>query len=102
MWNDSLQKGFLPSETSKGIISLIHKKKEKDLITNYRPITLLNIDYKIIAAAYAARLKKVISSLVGSNQRGFIPGRDIRVSILEAKLALSLSKQFNLNGAFIM
>jgi hypothetical protein len=39
---------------------------------------------------------------VGHNQRGFIPGRDIRVSILEAKLALILGQKLGINGSFII
>jgi hypothetical protein len=102
MWKFSLKQGILPKETRKGIISLIHKKNEKNNIGNYRPITLLNMDYKIIAAAYANRLKEVIGSLVGHNQRGFIPGRDIRVSIMEAKLTLKIGQRLGINGAIIL
>ena len=58
------------------IIKLIPKKDaEPDLIKNWRPITLLNCDYKIAAKAIANRLKKVIPKLVNSDQTGFIKRR---------------------------
>ena len=41
------------------IIELIKKKgKEKRFIKNWRPISPLNVDYKIVSKAFAGRLKK--------------------------------------------
>ena len=71
---------------------MIYKKGEIDSIANYRPITLLNTDYKIIAKVYANRLKKIIQQVVGENQRGFIPNRDIRTNIIEAKSIINLAR----------
>ena len=42
---------------------------------NWRPITLLNCDYKIISAVLAGRLQKVINSIVNETQTGYIKGR---------------------------
>ena len=62
----------------RGIIKLIPKKDtEPYLIKNWRPITLLNCDYKIAAKALASRLKKVLPKLVNSDQTGFMKGRFI-------------------------
>ena len=102
MWNFSVLVGYLPNSTSQGVITLIYKKNDKEKIENYRPITLLNIDYKIIAASLATRLKKHLAKLVGLNQRGFVPGRDIRVSILEAKLGIQNAIESYTTGAFLM
>ena len=51
------------------------------LIKNWRPISLLNMDAKIISKVLATRLKKVISFLVTSNQTAYIPGRFIGESV---------------------
>ena len=57
------------------IIKLIPKKDtEPYLIKNWRPITLLNCDYKIAAKALANRPKKVLRKLVNSDQTGFMKG----------------------------
>ena len=54
-------------------------KPQKDLLlpSNYRPITLLNVDYKIIASAINNRMKSHLNTLIKPGQNGFIKGRHI-------------------------
>ena len=59
------------------VISLIHKNGEKTLLKNYRPISLTNSDYKIIAFIFAKRLQKVISNLISKDSSAYIKGRYI-------------------------
>ena len=59
------------------ILSLIYKKSDRSLISNYRPISLTNIDYKILAAVLANRLQSVIQKLVSYNQSAYVKGRYI-------------------------
>ena len=40
------------------VISLLYKKDDKKLLKNYRPLSLSNIDYKVIAFCFARRLQK--------------------------------------------
>ena len=59
-----------------GIITCIPKgDKCKKYIKNWRPITLLNVTYKIASAALANRLKKVLPSIINLNQCGFMANR---------------------------
>ena len=46
--------------------------KDKCLISNWRPIPLLNVDYKIISKIFASRLKKVLSNLISSQQTVYV------------------------------
>ncbi len=65
-----------------GVISLIPKPdKDNLLIENWRPITLLTIDYKILASVYAARLKICLPHIVAETQSGFIKDRHISNNI---------------------
>lgn len=64
----------------RGAIKISHKKDERNRLKNYRPITLLNIDLKIITKALAERLKKVLPDLVHPNQT-CVPGRHIENNI---------------------
>ena len=65
-----------------GIISLI-PNKDKDLLSlnNWRPISLLNRDYKIATKCIANRLEIVLLLLIGSNQTGYMKGRFIGENI---------------------
>ena len=65
----------------RGIISLIYKQGDRDDITNWRPITLLNTDYKIITKLYAERLKQVLPSVIQEDQKAFLQGRQITENI---------------------
>jgi hypothetical protein len=55
-------------------MTLLHKKKDKQKIENYRPITLLNTDYKTMTRAIAKKLGKVAPFLIHPDQAGFVPG----------------------------
>lgn len=52
---------------------LIYKKKERDQIKNYHPITLLNTDYKLLMKTLSIQLASHIRSLIHQDQTGFIP-----------------------------
>jgi hypothetical protein len=73
------------------IISLIYKKGEKSLLKNYRPISLTNTDYKIIAFLFARRLQKVIDD----EQTAYIKGRYIGSN---ARLILDIFEHWENNN----
>ena len=60
------------------VITLIPKDgKDEELLKNWRPISLLNADYKIAAKVIANRLKGVLNSVICSDQTGFLSNRYI-------------------------
>ena len=65
-----------------GILNLIPKPgKDARKLQNLRPITLLNVDYKIIEKVIAMRMMPLLHELIAKDQRGFLPGRSIYVNI---------------------
>jgi hypothetical protein len=71
-YNESLVEGELSFSQKQSVLSLILKKGDKQDIKNYRPISLTNCDYKIIAFLLANRLQRVIGKLVNHDQTGYI------------------------------
>ena len=68
----------LSTSLSQAIIKLIEKKdKDKRFIKNWRPISLLNVDYKIISKALSSRVKKVLPNLISPQQTAYVENRFI-------------------------
>lgn len=65
--------GSLPDSFNEAIISLI-PKKDKDLTdpANYIPISLINVDCKILSKILALRLDKVLPKIIHKDKVGFI------------------------------
>lgn len=79
---ESIKNHKLPPSMTQGVISLI-PKQNKDLlfIDNWRPISLLNNDYKILAHILSKRIKYVLDSIIDEAQSGFISNRHISNNI---------------------
>ena len=78
--NDGFRKGELSTtqkEKEGVIICILKGGKSKDLIKNWRPISLLNVVYKIGSACIAKRLKSVLPSLISEDQTGLMANRYI-------------------------
>ena len=77
-FNYAFEIGKLSISQKRGIITLIPKKdKNKVFLDNWRPISLINTDYRIATKAIAARIAKVLPSLIHGPQTGYIKGRFI-------------------------
>ena len=71
--NYAYDTGQLSVTQRRGIIKLIPKKDaEPFFIKNWRPLTLLNCDYKIAAKSISNRLKPSLHNLINYDQTGFI------------------------------
>ena len=53
------------------------------LLTNWRPLTLLNVDYKIFSKTIANRLQEVMDDITHRDQSGFMRGRYIGENLVE-------------------
>ena len=82
--NSCYLSGVMSLSQRRGLISLIFKKGDRLDPRNWRPITLLNVDYKLAARVVAGRLLKVIHLIVAKDQTCGVPGRFIgeNVSII--------------------
>lgn len=82
VFKECLDRGELSESMKQGLITLIPKSnKDKKFLDNWRPITLLNSDYKLLASLYARRLKPCLEEVISLTQSGFMKGRHISNNI---------------------
>ena len=66
--------GTIPHLLNHTLITLIPKRKNPSLVSDYRPISLCNVLYKIFAKVLANRLKIFLNSVINENQSAFAKG----------------------------
>ncbi|KAL3690555.1 hypothetical protein R1sor_016864 [Riccia sorocarpa] len=76
----------LTTSAKKGVIKIIPKNDDTHKLTNWRPLTLTGINYKLASKLLADRLKPLLPGLISGQQTGFVPGRTIFDNILALKL----------------
>ena len=80
----SLNSGSLLKSINHTFISLILKVKNPERVTEFRPISLCNVIYKIISKVIANMLKPLLNSIISKTQSAFIAGRLITDNVLIA------------------
>lgn len=100
--NFALTQGRLSVEQKRGIISLLPKKdKERLYLKNWRPITLLNVDYKILAKALGNRIISHLPSLIDEDQTGYVKKRFIGNNIRIIEDIIVYTKTNNVAGILL-
>ena len=87
--NDCFLRCSLPDSMKGSVTRLIFKKRgERKCLKNWRPISLLNVDYKIFSKVITSSLSKVLSFIIHLDQTCSIPGRSIfsKVTLLRDTL----------------
>ena len=80
--NYSYECGQLSITQRTGVITLLPKgDKPREFLKNWRPISLLNVSYKLASACIAERIKSVLPSIIQEQQKGFMSGRYIGENI---------------------
>lgn len=92
--NFAAEKGEMSQSQKRGIITLLQKKnKDPELIKNWRPVSLTNVDYKLLTKSLAIRTELLTPKLIHENQTGFVKGRFIGENI---RLIEDISNKLNL------
>lgn len=71
-----------PHNFTLGVVTFLFKSGDPRRPENYRPITLLNSDYKLFAKILSNRIIKPLASVIGPEQSAFLPGRRLGDSVL--------------------
>ena len=81
-YNYWMRQGSIPRRFSRGIVKLLRKSKDdEDGICNFRSLTMLNTDFKILAKILAGRLQTVLAILICPEQSCAVKVRTIQDSL---------------------
>ena len=81
-FNEAFKKGELAASQRQAVITLLQKEgKDANYIKNYRPISLLNVDYKLLSKILSKRLQKVLHEIIAPDQLGYVKNRNIGEAI---------------------
>ncbi len=94
--------GKLSIDQRRGVLALLPKKgKDIRLLKNWRPLTLLNTHYKIVAKLLATRLQKVLFKLISPDQSGYLKGRYIGNNIRNIYDIIDFTEQMQTHGMIV-
>ena len=101
--NYSYTIGALPEILSRGTISLLPKEgKDKEKLANWRPLTLLSVEYKLIASCIAGRMGNFLPKLIHPDQMGFVKGRFIGESIRLVHDTMQFANSNKIKGLLLL
>lgn len=78
---EGIAAGKLHQRFTEGLLVLLAKRGNLRFLVNRRPLTLLNLIYKLVAKAYQLRLTAVLQRFISEDQSAFIKGRTIHHSL---------------------
>ena len=101
-FNYSYDHGELSHSQKQAIISLLEKDgKDRLYIKNWRPISLLNVDYKILTKTLSNRVKLVLPHIININQTGYVEGRKLCYSVRLVQDIMEYTKIKNTSGILL-
>ncbi|CAM2105605.1 unnamed protein product [Caretta caretta] len=101
VWAESLQGGVLPLSCRRAVLALLPKKGDLRDLQNWRPVSLLSTDYKIIAKAVSLRLGSVIADVIHPDQTYTVSGHSIFDNLFLVRDLLELGRRDGLSFALL-
>uniref|UniRef100_G1KVC2 Reverse transcriptase domain-containing protein n=1 Tax=Anolis carolinensis TaxID=28377 RepID=G1KVC2_ANOCA len=93
--NEALNKEIIPDSWKKAEIVLIHKEGlDPNNVRNYRPISLLNTDYKIFTKILANGFTKFLTEWISEDQTGFLPSQSTKDNV---RIIIDSIEYFDIN-----
>lgn len=91
----------LPTSCQRAVLTLLPKKGDLSDLKNWRPVSILTTDYKLIAKVLANRLKTVLGDVIHQDQSYCIPERSIYDNIFMIRDILDYTKLHEVNVGFL-
>ena len=102
VYNESYQHGSLPESQRVAVMSLIFKGGDEENIENYRPISLTNVDYRILAFTLAQRMQRIIGNVISNDQSAYIKRRYMGTNIRLVSDIIDYFDMMNESGLLLM
>lgn len=103
LYNEGAEKNKLPDSFYFGIISLLYKGKgDKTERSSWRPLTMINNDYKILAKVLVNRMRETMKELISPDQNCAVGGRDIRDGLLSLCNTIYYAEQEELEECILL
>ena len=100
--HESFKYGEMSNWQRKAVITLIEKQgKDRILIENWRPISLINVDAIIISKVVAVRVKNVLPNIIHHNQTGYVKDRYIGEKVRSIFDIMEFTDNENIPGILI-
>ena len=101
-FNESIEMGEMSASQKQSIITLLEKEgKDKLLLKNWRPISLMNFDTKLFSKTLATRLKKTLPTIIHPNQVAYVKDRFIGEGIRLIDSVMDYTREMDV-AAFIL
>eukprot|EP00253_Pinus_taeda_P009779 PITA_09779 len=101
MIEESRITGHIHPHTSSTLIALIPKKCDADTFSDFRPISLCNISFKIISKIITERIKGTLAIHLSRDQHAFLKGRNIMDAVASTQECISSIASKNIDGAIL-
>ena len=101
-FNEAFENDMLSDSRNISILSLIFKKGDTSKIKNYRPISLTNTDYKLLAHVLVNHLHKVLHKIISYDQTGYMKKRYIGNNIRKVLDTIEYLNRTNNSGILLM
>jgi exonuclease III len=102
LYTEIFNQKILCNSMYSGMISQIYKGSgSRTDRKNWRPLTMLNVDYKILARILVSRLRNVMHKIVHPDQNCSVPGRDIRDGLSQIYNIISYAEANDLEGLLL-
>eukprot|EP00253_Pinus_taeda_P004292 PITA_04292 len=96
-----MSKAKVGGSTNSTYLALIPKDSNPETFARFRPISLCNASYKILAKLLANRMKPMLPRIISSAQGGFVKGRHILDNVIQVQETIHSSKQRKEKGMII-
>ncbi|KAJ4946628.1 hypothetical protein JOQ06_024291, partial [Pogonophryne albipinna] len=101
VFNESLASGSMPMSCRRAVITLLPKKGNLQDIENWRPVSLLCVDYKLLSKALATRLGRAVEQVIHRDQTYCVPGRSMVDNVHLIRDVLEVSSSLGINTGLI-